>query len=187
MSPFLASLLVLAPLMLYLLHALWRLIASDHVISLLSAVFAYCISALLFRLLFPTLPLMPLWLPLLYGYLWLGLTGVLVMIACGNWRRDGLQLQGLSLKMSCYLMAQSSLLGAMLLLNNVLSDRPLAALAALPPFVAMAGYLLYRVLLRISAGRARIAWWAMLLPAVAMVLVLCWGAEMMVPQLLRHL
>lgn len=182
-----STLFLVAPLLLYLLHALWRLIASDNLISTLVAVFAYLLSAVLFRLCLPTLSLLPVWLPFLYAGLWLGLAGLLAIIACGDAQWDGLRLRGLSQKTGCYFMAQFSLLYGIVLLNPVLSGKPLQAFVALPPFAAISGYLLYCILLRISRNRQRTPWWALVFAVVLPPIVLSWVAEILVPLLLRYL
>ena len=48
MTPSLSSLILLSPLLLYVLHALWRLIASDSVTAVLAVVSAYVVSAVFF-------------------------------------------------------------------------------------------------------------------------------------------
>lgn len=187
MSFSIGGLLLLAPLMLYLLHALWRLIASDSIISLLLAVFSYLACALLFRLSLPSLSLAPVWLPFAYPYLWMGVAGILAIICCGKMSRGGLALPCLPLRMATYLIAQGSLLLGLLLLNLPLGGRPVQALVALPPFVAVAGYLLYRLLLQQSKGSNLTPWWGIALALSLPSLLLGWQAEILLPLLLRYM
>lgn len=187
MTPSLSSLILLSPLLLYLLHALWRLIASDSVTAVLAVVSAYVVSAVFFRLYLPSLALVPVWLPLFYAYLWLGLAGALALLGCGEFRRSGVLLRGLSLKMGSYFLSQACLLAGMLLLNPLLAGRPLQALATLPPFVALTGYALYRTLLAISRPQQRTPWWGILFALLVPPLLLGWIAEILVPLFLRYL
>lgn len=187
MSFSIGGMLLLAPLIFYLLHALWRLIASDSIISLLLAVFSYLICALLFRLSLPSLSLAPVWLPFVYPYLWLGIAGFLATICCGKVSRSGLALSCLSQRMATYLLAQGSLTLGLLLLNLPLAGRPVQALVALPPFVAVAGYLVYRLLLQLSKNSHITPWWSIALALTLPPLLLGWQAEILLPLMLRYM
>ena len=182
-----SGLFLLLPLGFYLLHALWRLIASDSLIARLAVIFSYICCAWLFRLYIPTLPTLPLWLPFLYGYIWLGGAGTLALLASGRFSLSGVWLEGMSLRMGCYFLAQSSLLIGTLALDPLLAGRPLQALASLPPLVAILAYWQYRMLFNISLKQQRTPWWALGFVTIITPVGLCWLAELLVPLLLRHL
>ena len=78
MNPAFSSALLLLPLVLYTLHALWRLIASDNLTAALAFALAFLMVGIVCRLALPTLPMVPVWLPLLYPYAWVG-TGALLL------------------------------------------------------------------------------------------------------------
>lgn len=187
MSPDISSLLLLAPLALYVLHALWRLIASDSLPAVLAFIGAYFICAILFRLTLPTLAVVPVWLPFLYPYAWTGIAALL--LACGTLEvgRAGIRLQGVPPLMTAYALSQLCLHLGLVTLSTVLADRPLQAYAMLPPLVAAGGYLLYRLCLWFSQQQQGwLSWPGVIMTAVAAPLLLGWAAELLVPLLLRY-
>ncbi|MGL6048362.1 MAG: hypothetical protein ACRC02_18135, partial [Vogesella sp.] len=102
MSPTLSSALLLLPLVLYTLHALWRLIASDSLPAVLSFALSYLVLGLLCRLALPTLPMVPVWLPFLYPYAWAGVGALLLALATLKVGRNGLRLEGIPPLLSIY-------------------------------------------------------------------------------------
>lgn len=181
------SLLILLPLLIYFLHGLWRIVACDSLVVALSACFAYLIAATLFRGYLPTLPLVPVWLPFLYAYLWLSITALLVFTVSGKVGRKGLGFVGLSRKMACYLSSHLALAAGVMLLNPLLTDRPLQAFMTLPPFVAVAAYVQYQLFCSLADEKARLPWWLIVFSMITMPLALAWTAEVLVPLLLRYL
>lgn len=187
MSPTLSSALLLLPLVLYTLHALWRLIASDNLPAALSFVLSYLGLGLLCRLALPTLPMVPVWLPLLYPYAWVGVSALLLAVATLRRNRHGLRLEGVPPLLNVYLLSQLCLHAGLLLLTPLLSGRPAQAYAMLPPLVAAGAYLIYRLCLWLTRRQGHFSWLAVLVATLAAPLLLGWMAELSVPLLLRHL
>ena len=187
MSPTLSSALLLLPLVLYTLHALWRLIASDCLTAVLAFAMAYLVAGLACRLALPTLPLVPVWLPMLYPYAWVGTGALLLAMATLQVGRHGLRLQTVPPLMSVYVLSQLCMHAGVLLLTPLLSGRPAQAYAMLPPLVATGAYLIYRLCLWLSRRQGGFSWLSVLLATVAAPLLLGWMAELSVPLMLRHL
>ncbi|SCK23547.1 hypothetical protein [Vogesella sp. LIG4] len=188
MSPAISSLLLLAPLALYILHALWRLIASECLPAAFAFVGGYFICAILFRLTLPTLAVVPIWLPFLYPYAWTGIAALLLASGTLQVGRNGLRLDGVPPLLTAYALSQLCLHLGLITLSAVLADRPLQAYAMLPPLVAVSGYLLYRLCLQLSRrNEGWLSWPGVALTAVAAPLVLGWTAELLVPLLLRYI
>lgn len=188
MSPDLASLLLLAPLALYSLHALWRLIASDSLPAAFAFVGGYLICAILFRITLPSLAVVPIWLPFLFPYAWTGIAALLLASGTLRLGRKGISLDGVPPLLSAYALSQLCLHLGLMALSTVLAGRPLQAYAMLPPLVAASGYLLYRLCLWLSRqNQGWLSWPGVIITAVAAPLCLGWAVELLVPVLLRYL
>lgn len=187
MNPAFSSALLLLPLVLYTLHALWRLIASDNLTAALAFALAFLMVGIVCRLALPTLPMVPVWLPLLYPYAWVGTGALLLALATLKVGRNGLSLDGIPPLLRVYVLSQLCLHAGVLLLTPLLSGRPAQAYAMLPPLVAGGAYLIYRACLWLSRRQGGFSWLAVLVATLAAPLLLGWMAELSVPLLLRHL
>lgn len=187
MMPELSSSLLLAPLALYILHALYRLIASESLPAVLAFIFGYFTVALVCRLTLPTLAMLPVWLPFLYPYAWTGTGAVLLACCCLKVGRNGVQLEGIPPMMQAFALSQLCLHLGLIMLTSALGGRPMQAYAMLPPLVAASGYGLYRLCLwHTRRQHGWLSWSGILACTLLAPLAMGWMAEWLVPVLLRH-
>lgn len=175
--------LLLATPLLYLLHALWTVVASGRGTVAACFVAGYLGVALLFRSALPSLVMVPVWLPLLYPYAWLGLAALLWSLPTLRVSRHGLAFPGEPSRVAACFLAVLLLHVGVLLFSPVLYGRPLAAYMLLPPFVAPCCYLLYRAVLSHFRrnGSPRLGWLPLLGLTVLGPVLLAMSAQYLVP------
>ena len=128
----------------YLLHVYWRLIAGRSGVAVASFVAGYFVLSFMFRHSDPIQPLRPIWLPFVFGYVWVSIAAAFWVLGVGRISRQGLHFTGEEPRLAALFSSQLTLTAGTALLSPWLEWRPLAAYVMLPPLVVVLSYIFYR-------------------------------------------
>jgi hypothetical protein len=184
-----ATVILLLVVALFLLHGLWRVLASCIGVAVAGLAGSYWLIAIPVKLLLPNLPLTPIWLPFLYPYALMAVAALLWLLCYGRLSRRGISFPEAPPLLSAYFLAQLTVLFGFVVLAWLFSWRTLLAYSTLPPLLCGMSYLAYRCFafrLRQQAS-ASFSWrWlgsgALLAPVVVLV-----SGDWLVPMLLDYL
>jgi hypothetical protein len=182
------SLLLVAILAAYLLHAMWRVAAGRDGVATACLVAGYLTLGILLRLTRPDQPMSPLLLPFVYPYAWLGLAALFWLPVAVRPTRAGLVLCAGSAKVG------GILLSALLLHVGILALAPLTGAGSLtmylllPPLVALQAWLVGQVffLLLRRSDKPYIGWLSLVALTLIPGAVSLGLARALVPVLLRY-
>ncbi|WP_047236788.1 hypothetical protein [Chromobacterium subtsugae] len=177
---------LLLVVLLFFLHASWRLIASRSGSAIACFLAAYVMLAALLNCHPEPISLTPLLLPFIYAYAWLGIAAALWAAVMMRVTRKALLFPGQDKRLAALFSSQLALHVGVFGLSPWLDWRPLAAYAMAPPLLAFVSYFAYRAQLlamrrREDCGAPWVSWGAMclLLP-----LILMWLAQWLTPAIL---
>lgn len=138
---------LLLPLGCYISHALWRVIrsGSGEALAVLGA--GYLIVAILSKAALPSLANVALWLPLLYPYAWMGVSGVLWAIGRLRAGWGSSAAPDRPAELVAYFHSQVALNLGALLLSLVMPWQSWWLYLFFPPLMVGVGYLWYRAML----------------------------------------
>ncbi|POZ64070.1 hypothetical protein [Chromobacterium alticapitis] len=148
------GLLLLSIVVLYFLHALWRLGASRNGSALACFAAAYLALAALLHARVDPAPASPLLLPFVYAYAWLGMAALMWAAAHMRVGRRTLSFPGQDTRLAALFASQLALHIGVLGLSPWLSQLPRAVYLLAPPLTMLVSYLAYRLLLLDMRGRA---------------------------------
>lgn len=182
------SLLLVAILAAYLLHALWQMARARDGVGAAALVAAYLTVGALVRLARPEQPVSPLLAPFVYPYAWLGMAALFWLPAAMRPAKDGLHLRYGTPAPAATLLSALCLHVGVMTLAPLTDAGSLAMYLLLPSLMALQAWLVEFFLRRALARSpdARVGWLplaALTLAPVALSLVL---ARILVPILLRH-
>ncbi|OHX10678.1 hypothetical protein [Chromobacterium sphagni] len=178
--------LLLLIVLLFFLHASWRLIASKSGSAIGCFLAAYIVLAALLNCHPEPVSLTPLLLPFIYAYAWLGIAAAMWAAVTMRVTRKALLFPGQDPRLAALFSSQLALHIGVLALSPWLDWRPLAVYIMAPPLIASVSYFAYRAQLlamrrREVCGTSWAAWGMMclLLP-----LLLVWLAQWLTPAIL---
>ncbi|QEL55314.1 hypothetical protein [Chromobacterium paludis] len=139
------GLALLCIIVLFLLHALWRLGASRDGAALACFAAAYLILATLLHQHAEPVLIAPLMLPFVYVYAWLSLAAAMWIAARARPSRNTLSFPGCEPKLAALFASQLALLIGVLAVSPWLGQAPLAVYLMAPPLTMAVSYLCYRL------------------------------------------
>jgi len=183
------TVILLSVIALFLLHGLWRVLASGSGVAAAGLFASYWLIAIPVKLMLPDLPLTPIWLPFVYPYALMALAALLWLLCYGKLSRRGISFPEVPPLLSAYFLAQLTVLVGFVALAWLFSWRTLLAYSTLPPLLCGMSYLAYRCFaFRLqSQTQASFSWRWLGSGALLSPLLVLLSGDWLVPILLEYL